>query len=340
MRFQWHFSHSLENSYKLYGATKMRKIIKTLACAILATAVTTGQSMAREGDQISIVGSSTVFPFSTIVAERFAKNTDFKAPVIESTGTGGGAKLFCSGIGLEHPDVTNASRAMKSSEKEKCAENGITPVEYMIGFDGITFSNSNKAKKYSLTKEEIFKAVSAKVMSEGKMVDNNFKTWSDINPSLPNVKIDVLAPPPSSGTRDAFVELVMHDTCKKVYKMSKADYKASCSALREDGAVTEAGENDNLIIEKLAANQDRFGIFGYSFLDQNKDKVQGSVVNGVAPSMETIADSSYKVSRPLFFYVKQEHVGVIPGLQEFADYFMSLTVSGSPLEAAGLIPKP
>ena len=318
----------------------MRKIIKTLACVILATAVTTGQSMAREGDQISIVGSSTVFPFSTIVAERFAKNTDFKAPVIESTGTGGGAKLFCSGIGLEHPDVTNASRAMKSSEKEKCAENGITPVEYMIGFDGITFSNSNKAKKYSLTKEEIFKAVSAKVMSEGKMVDNNFKTWSDINPSLPNVKIDVLAPPPSSGTRDAFVELVMHDTCKKVYKMSKADYKASCSALREDGAVTEAGENDNLIIEKLAANQDRFGIFGYSFLDQNKDKVQGSVVNGVTPSMETIADSSYKVSRPLFFYVKQEHGGVIPGLQEFADYFMSLTVSGSPLEAAGLIPKP
>ena len=318
----------------------MRKIIKTLACAVLATVVTTGQSMAREGDQISIVGSSTVFPFSTIVAERFAKNTDFKAPVIESTGTGGGAKLFCSGIGLEHPDVTNASRAMKSSEKEKCTANGITPVEYMIGFDGITFSNSNKAKKYSLTKEEIFKAVSAKVMSEGKVVDNNFKTWSDINPSLPNVKIDVLAPPPSSGTRDAFVELVMHDTCKKVYKMSKADYKASCSALREDGAVTEAGENDNLIIEKLAANQDRFGIFGYSFLDQNKDKVQGSVVNGVAPSMETIADSSYKVSRSLFFYVKREHIGVIPGLQEFADYFMSLTVSGSPLEAAGLIPKP
>ena len=318
----------------------MGKILKTLACAVLATAVMTGQSIAREGDQISIVGSSTVFPFSTIVAERFAKNTDFRAPVIESTGTGGGAKLFCSGIGLEHPDVTNASRAMKSSEKEKCTANGITPVEYMIGFDGITFSNSNKAKKYSLTKEEIFKAVSAKVMSEGKVIDNNFKTWSDINPSLPNVKIDVLAPPPSSGTRDAFVELVMHDTCKKLYKMSKADYKASCSALREDGAVTEAGENDNLIIEKLAANQDRFGIFGYSFLDQNKDKVQGSVINGVAPSMGTIADSSYKVSRPLFFYVKKEHVGVIPGLQEFADYFMSLATSGSPLEAAGLIPKP
>ncbi|RCL75973.1 MAG: phosphate ABC transporter substrate-binding protein [Alphaproteobacteria bacterium] len=318
----------------------MNNLLKFFTAAIAATVLSTGSLIAREGDQISIVGSSTVFPFSTIVAERFAKNTDFKAPVIESTGTGGGAKLFCAGIGLDHPDVTNASRAMKSSEKETCTANGITPVEYMIGFDGITFSNSNKAQQYSLTKEEIFKAVSAKIMSNGKMVDNGYKRWSDINPSLPSVKIDVLAPPPSSGTRDAFVELVMHDTCKKVYKMSKDDYKASCSALREDGAVTEAGENDNLIIEKLAANQGRFGIFGYSFLDQNKDKVQGSIVNGVAPSMETIADSSYKVSRPLFFYVKKEHVGVVPGLQEFADYFMSLTVSGSPLEAAGLIPKP
>ena len=318
----------------------MNNLLKFFTAAIAATVLSTGSLIAREGDQISIVGSSTVFPFSTIVAERFAKNTDFKAPVIESTGTGGGAKLFCAGIGLDHPDVTNASRAMKSSEKETCTANGITPVEYMIGFDGITFSNSNKAQQYSLTKEEIFKAVSAKIMSNGKMVDNGYKRWSDINPSLPSVKIDVLAPPPSSGTRDAFVELVMHDTCKKVYKMSKKDYKASCSALREDGAVTEAGENDNLIIEKLAANQGRFGIFGYSFLDQNKDKVQGSIVNGVAPSMGTIADSSYKVSRPLFFYVKKEHVGVVPGIQEFSDYFMSLAVSGSPLEAAGLIPKP
>ena len=321
----------------------MNNILKFFTAAVAGAVLSTGSLLAREGDQISIVGSSTVFPFSTIVAERFAKNTDFKAPVIESTGTGGGAKLFCAGIGLDHPDVTNASRAMKSSEKETCTANGITPVEYMIGFDGITFSNSNKAQKFSLTKEEIFKAVSAKIMSNGKMVDNGYKKWSDINPSLPSVKIDVLAPPPSSGTRDAFVELVMHDTCKKVYKMPKKGddgYKALCSALREDGAVTEAGENDNLIIEKLAANQDRFGIFGYSFLDQNKDKVQGSVINGVAPSMGTIADSSYKVSRPLFFYVKKEHVGVVPGLQEFSDYFMSLAVSGSPLEAAGLIPKP
>jgi phosphate transport system substrate-binding protein len=321
----------------------MVNFLKILVGVVLLSASAFSTSIAREGDQISIVGSSTVFPFSTIVAERFAKNTNFKAPVIESTGSGGGFKLFCSGIGLEHPDVTNASRAIKSSEKENCTANGITPVEYLIGYDGITFSNSNKADKFTLTKEEIFKAVSAKIMSNGKMVDNGYKKWSDINPSLPNVKIDVLAPPPSSGTRDAFVELVMHSTCKKVYKMPKKGddgYKALCSALREDGAVTEAGENDNLIIEKLAANKDRFGIFGFSFLDQNKDKVQGSLVDGVEPSMATIADGSYGVSRPLFFYVKKEHVGVIPGIQEYADYFMGLTKSGGPLEAAGLIPKP
>ena len=318
----------------------MRSFINLASCIFLSTIFISNISIAREGDQISIVGSSTVFPFSTIVAERFAKNTDFRAPVIESTGTGGGVKLFCAGIGLEHPDITNASRAIKETEKKDCASNGINPIEYMIGYDGITFSNSKGSEQLSLTKEEIFKAVSAKVMSNGMMIDNNFKTWSDINPSLPTIEIDVLAPPPSSGTRDAFVELVMHDTCKKIYNMSKKDYKASCSALREDGAVTEAGENDNLIIEKLSANKDRFGIFGFSFLDQNKEKVQGSIINGVAPSISTIADGSYEVSRPLYFYIKQEHVGVIPGLQEFGDYFMSLATSESPLEDAGLIPKP
>ena len=189
-----------------------------------------------------------------------------------------------------------------------------------------------------LTKEDIFNAVSAKVYNNGEMIDNPYKKWSDINSSLPSVDIDVLAPPPSSGTRDAFVELVMHSVCKKIYEMDKKTYKANCSALREDGAVTEVGENDNLIIEKLADNSDRFGIFGYSFLDQNRDRVQGSIVDGVGPSMDTIADGSYKVSRPLFFYVKKEHIGVVPGIQEYTDYFMSLDVEGSPLEDAGLIP--
>jgi phosphate transport system substrate-binding protein len=313
---------------------KSRILISALVFSAMAL-----PSLAR--DQIQIVGSSTVFPFSTIVAERFAKNTSFNAPVIESTGTGGGAKLFCAGIGLEHPDVTNASRAMKSSEKEICTANGITPQEFLIGYDGITFSNSRTVEQFSLTKEQIFKAVSAKIMSNGKMVENGYKFWSNIDESLPKVKIDVLAPPPSSGTRDAFVELVMHDVCKKIYKMEKkgdSGYKAQCSALREDGHVVEVGENDNLIIEKLADNSDRFGIFGFSFLDQNTDRVQGSVINGVAPSFDTIADGSYKVSRPLFFYVKKEHIGVVPGVQEFADYFMSLADSDGPLAEAGLIP--
>ncbi len=309
---------------------------KSLFGASLALIILAFPALARE--QIQIVGSSTVFPFTSMVGERFAKSTPFSGPVIESTGTGGGMKLFCAGIGLEHPDITNASRAIKSSEADKCAANGITPTEFLIGYDGIVFSNSNAAPQLSLTKEQIFKAVSAKIMSNGKMVDNGYLRWSDIDASLPNVKIDVLAPPPSSGTRDAFVELVMHDVCKKIYKMEKKDYKAQCSALREDGGVTEVGENDNLIIDKLSDNSDRFGIFGFSFLDQNSDKVQGSIVDSVAPEFETIADGSYKVSRPLFFYVKKEHIGVIPGIQEFADFFMSLATTDGPLADLGLIP--
>ena len=316
----------------------MKILFKTLLTCTFLSVLLTNFGYSREGNQISIVGSSTVFPFATIVAERFAKNTSFNAPVIESTGSGGGLKLFCSGIGLQYPDITSSSRAIKDSEKEKCASAGITPIEYLIGYDGITFSNSKKSSNLSLTKEQIFNAVSAKIMSNGKMVDNGYKRWSDIDPYLPNVKIDVLAPPPSSGTRDAFVELVMHSVCKKVYKMSKKDYKAQCSALREDGYVVETGENDNLIIEKLDSDENRFGIFGFSFLDQNKDRVQGSTIDGVAPTFETIADGSYKVSRPLFFYIKKEHIGVVPGIQEYADYFISLSDEDGPLASAGLIP--
>lgn len=271
----------------------MKKLIFILSSFLVLFSLNT--AIAREGDQVSVVGSSTVFPFATITAERFAKNTDFSAPVIESTGSGGGMKLFCAGIGLEHPDVTNSSRAIKQSEADQCAAAGVTPIEYLIGYDGITFANSKKAMQYKLTKEDIFNAVSLNVMSNGKLVPNSYKKWSDINSELPNVEIDVLVPPPSSGTRDAFVELVLHSVCKKVYKMPKkgADgYKKNCSALREDGHVTEAGENDNLIVEKLSSDPNRFGVFGYSFLDQNKDKVQGSLVGGVAPTMATIADGS------------------------------------------------
>ena len=313
-----------------------------LSIVLLVTGCAFSPVLAREANQISVVGSSTVFPFATIASEKWSKSTGHKAPIIESTGSGGGLKLFCAGIGIEHPDVTNASRAIKKSEKELCAKNGITPIEYLIGYDGITFSNSNEAPQYKLTKEHIFLAVAKDIPSNGKWVENGYIYWSNIDPNLPKVKINVIAPPPSSGTRDAFVELVMHSVCKKIYKMPKKGedgYKARCSSLREDGLVVEAGENDNLIVAKLTNDQSRFGIFGFSFLDQNRDRVQGSIIDNVSPSFDTIADGSYKVSRPLFFYVKKEHIGVIPNLQSYADYFMSLATDDGPLADAGLIPK-
>ena len=313
-----------------------------LLILLLVTGCAFSPVLAREANQISVVGSSTVFPFATIASEKWSKSTGHKAPIIESTGSGGGLKLFCAGIGIQHPDVTNASRAIKKSEKELCAKNGITPIEYLIGYDGITFSNSNEAPQYKLTKEHIFLAVAKDIPSNGKWVENGYIYWSNIDPNLPKVKINVIAPPPSSGTRDAFVELVMHSVCKKIYKMPKKGedgYKARCSSLREDGLVVEAGENDNLIVAKLTNDQSRFGIFGFSFLDQNRDRVQGSIIDNVSPSFDTIADGSYGVSRPLFFYVKKEHIGVIPNLQSYADYFMSLATDDGPLADAGLIPK-
>ena len=313
-----------------------------LSIVLLVTGCAFSPVLAREANQISVVGSSTVFPFATIASEKWSKSTGHKAPIIESTGSGGGLKLFCAGIGIQHPDITNASRAIKKSEKELCAKNGITPIEYLIGYDGITFSNSNEAPQYKLTKEHIFLAVAKDIPSNGKWVENGYIYWSNIYPNLPKVKINVIAPPPSSGTRDAFVELVMHSVCKKIYKMPKKvedGYKARCSSLREDGLVVEAGENDNLIVAKLTNDQSRFGIFGFSFLDQNRDRVQGSIIDNVSPSFDTIADGSYGVSRPLFFYVKKEHIGVIPNLQSYADYFMSLATDDGPLADAGLIPK-
>ena len=314
----------------------MKTYITTITVAILL--FITNSAIAR--DTLSIVGSSTVFPFSTIVAEKFGKSTDFKVPVVESTGSGGGMKLFCKGIGTNTPDITNSSRAIKSSEVELCASNGVTPIERLIGFDGIVFANSNSSTQFSLTKEEIFKAVAHKVLSDGKWVDNDYLYWDNINSNLPHIKINVMVPPPSSGTRDAFVELVLHSVCKKIYDMPKKGddgYKARCSGLREDGLVTEMGENDNLIVEKLTKDTARFGVFGFSFLDQNRDKVQGAIVDGVEPSFDSIADGSYKVSRPLFYYLKKEHIGIIPGILEFDEYFKALTVVDGPLEEAGLI---
>jgi phosphate transport system substrate-binding protein len=314
-----------------------RKVLASVAAAAL-TAGMAAQTVAR--DYISIVGSSTVYPFATVVIENFGKKTPFKTPVIESTGSGGGLKLFCAGVGEEFPDITNASRAIKSSEIELCASNGINEiVEVKLGYDGIAFANSKETKQFDLTLEDLFNALSAHVVVDGSIVENPYKTWKDVNPTLPATKIEVLGPPPTSGTRDAFVELVMEEACEAYPMLEDAD---QCTDMREDGAFIEAGENDNLIIQKLKANPDAFGIFGYSFLDQNSDVVQGSKIGGVAPEFEAIASGDYPVSRPLFFYVKAAHVGVIPGMKEYLAEFTSRGSMGQEgyLADKGLIPLP
>jgi phosphate transport system substrate-binding protein len=309
--------------------------MKKLIIAALAVFVSTS-AQARE--YISIVGSSTVFPFSTSVAEKFGGTGKHPTPVIESTGSGGGMKLFCQGVGFDTPDITNASRAIKSTEADLCKSNGVTPVEYLIGYDGITFSNSKSGQQLSLTKEDIFNAVAENVMVNGKWVANPNQTWADVRSDLPNLPIAIMAPPPTSGTRDAFVELVMHKHCKKTLGLSKKEYKAQCTRLRIDGPVVEVGENDNLIIQKLQDDENRFGIFGFSFLDQNSDTVQPALVDGVAPSFDTIADGSYGISRPLYYYVKEQHLGVVAGIEEYVRTFHKMMVTDGPLSDMGLIP--
>ncbi|MCH9650450.1 MAG: PstS family phosphate ABC transporter substrate-binding protein [Deltaproteobacteria bacterium] len=301
-------------------------------------------------NQIRIVGSSTVYPFATKVAESFGRTSEFKTPVIESTGSGGGFKLFCAGVGSEHPDITNASRAIKDSEVELCAKNGVKEItEVKIGYDGIVLANSRKAGRLKLTRKQIFQALAKEIPgSDGSLKPNPYRTWRDVDSTLPEVKIEVLGPPPTSGTRDAFVELAMEGGCKSwdwVKDLKKADkgrYQEICHTLREDGAYVEAGENDNLIVQKLDANPNSLGIFGFSFLDQNQDRVQGSFVDGVEPTFDNIALGDYPVSRPLFFYVKKAHAGVIPGIQEFVQAFASDSAWGPDgyLADAGLIPMP
>ena len=317
-----------------------------LALAILACGA---PEQAEARDQIRVVGSSTVFPFSTAVAEQFGRTTSFKTPVIESTGSGGGLKLFCSGVGLQYPDITNSSRAIKSSEIESCASNGVADiVEVRIGYDGIVVANSKKSARVSLTKEQIFRALAKDLPVDGKLVPNPYTKWSEIDPSLPDAKIEVLGPPPTSGTRDAFVELAMEGGAKAIpmlaakKKEDKKAFKAIAHAIREDGAYVEAGENDNLIVQKLEANPNALGIFGFSFLDQNADRIQGSLVDGVEPTFDNIASGDYGVSRSLYFYVKKAHVGVVPGLEEYIAEFTSDRAAGEEgyLADKGLIPMP
>nr|VFK38781.1 MAG: phosphate ABC transporter substrate-binding protein, PhoT family [Candidatus Kentron sp. TC] len=358
----------------------MKKSVIGIAFGAL---ITSGPVFSR--DYISIVGSSTVYPFATVVAEQFGKSTSFKTPKIESTGSGGGLKLFCGGVGVEYPDVTNASRRIKASEVKSCARNNVKEiVEIKIGYDGIVIANAKKAEPVILTRKDLFLALAKQVPDPktGKLVENPHKTWKDINAALPASKIEVLGPPPTSGTRDAFVELALgggagkfpslkklrgikrddvaalekamselglsetlHDEMKK--KKGKAPkgkdiFKAIAHAIREDGAFIEAGENDNLIVQKLDANPKAFGIFGFSFLEQNEDKVQGAGIDGVAPTFENISNGKYPVSRPLFFYVKKAHVERIPGMKEYLTEFTSEKAWGPEgyLADKGMIPMP
>jgi phosphate transport system substrate-binding protein len=304
---------------------------------VIAAAVSlamAGQATAR--DQIRIVGSSTVFPYTQAVAEEFANQTGSPSPVVESTGTGGGMKIFCQGVGEAFPDITGASRAMKPSEHALCAENGVADItEVMLGYDGLSLAVSrDSTSNWALTETQIYLALAAQVPVNGAWIDNPYRKWSDIDASLPAIEILAYGPPPTSGTRDAFVELVLHDGCKGLdfvkAKAGELDKKAfegwvteNCSRMRQDGPFVEAGENDNLIVQRLKADPNALGIFGYSFLYENEDALKGIPIDGVEPSPETIADFSYGAARPIFVYVKNAHRGVIPGLEEFLAEYVS-----------------
>lgn len=325
----------------------MKKML-VLAAAIAASA--TGAIQAQGRDAINIVGSSTVYPFTTVVAERFGKATGMKTPKVESTGTGTGMKLFCAGMALDTPDFTNASRRMKKSEQEKCAENGVKDVvEMPVGYDGLTIAQVKGAAPLNLTREQVYLALAKQVPHPNGtevLINNPYKTWKDIDKSLPAVKIEVMGPPPSSGTRDSFVELTLEYGCKSyswleaLEKIDKDDYAKKCKSIREDGAYIEAGENDNLIVQKLTASKDLLGVFGYSFLEENLDKVQAVSVEGVKPTSESVSSGEYKLSRAMFVYMKKGHVGSVPGMHEFAKEFVSNTSMGEDgyLVDKGLIP--
>ena len=326
-------------------------MLKNILSLALLIAVILPETYARE--QINVVGSSTVYPFAIVVAEKFGKTTEFKTPKIESTGSGGGLKLFCAGVGKKHPDFTNSSRAITKKEIKKCRKNGVGDItEIKVGYDGIVIANSKASKVFKMTRMDLYLALAAKIPNPDgskSFIKNPHKTWKDVNSELPAIKIEILGPPPTSGTRDAFVELAMEKGgCEKITwikvlkKKNKQEYKAKCHTIREDGLYIEAGENDNLMVQKLISNPKALAIFGFSFLEQNADKVHGAIINDVEPSFENISSGKYPISRPLFFYGKNAHLGAIPGMKEYVEMFLSDAASGSDgyLTEKGLIPMP
>lgn len=329
--------------------------MKKASLVFAGLAAVTFSASVSARDHIEIVGSSTVYPFSTVVAETFGKKTQFKTPKIESTGSGGGMKLFCDGNGIDTPDITNASRRIKKSEFEKCTAQGIKLTEVKVGYDGIAIANAKSAPRFELTRKAIFFAMAKQVPEvtadgnyTGKLVPNTYTKWNQIFPSLPATPIKVMGPPPTSGTRDAFAELAMEGGCKQVpwikdlKKTDKKQYKIICHTIREDGAYVEAGENDNLIVQKLVQSPEMLGVFGFSFLDQNSDKVQGSTIDGKELTFDTIASGDYPVSRPLYMYIKNDHVGKVPGIKEFLAEFVADSTWGNDgyLAEKGMIPMP
>lgn len=328
----------------------IKKFVLSVLSAATVVALTACSPSSDDRAGINIVGSSTVYPFSIAVAELFSYESDYLAPKVESTGSGGGIKLFCAGIDLNTPSIVNASRRMKKSEQDKCAANGVDQMlEVKIGYDGLIFAQSTSAGLVNLTQRHIFLAMARDIPdSSGAMVPNPHQKWSDINSNLPKTNIRIYGPPPTSGTRDAFVELVMERGCATFPTLSalkrsdKKKFKALCHAIREDGVFVESGENDNLIIQKINSNPESFGIFGYSFLEENRDKVRGAYIDTVLPTFKNIASGDYPISRPLFFYVKMSHYDQIPGLEAFTRFFTSGAIMGSTgeLSKRGLVPLP
>lgn len=319
--------------------------MKYTKTAIVTVAMVLSSSIAHARDQIRIVGSSTVYPFTTTVAEAFTRSGN-KAPIVESTGTGGGLKLFCGGVGENYPDIANASRAIKKSEIELCNKNGVTEiVEFKIGIDGIVLAQSKKGPVLNLTLEQVFMALADQVPNNTTLIKNPNKNWSDINSALPKMKIEVLGPPPTSGTRDSFHELFLEHAANKIAflkTLDKKTFETAWKTIRQDGAFIEAGENDNLIVQKLITTPTSIGIFGFSFLEENTSKLRGVFINGVEPTFDNISSGKYPSARPLFIYVKKQHVGAIVGLDKFVKEYISekaLSNNGY-LSRKGLVPLP
>ena len=303
----------------------MKRLVQILCAVVLFS------SLAQAAEQsIKVVGSSTVYPFTTVVAERFGKDTKYGTPIVESTGTGGGMKLFCAGIGINTPSVTNASRAIKSKEAALCEKNGVSFVEFKVGNDGIAFANSVKGPKIDVTKEQLWQAMA--------LLGPQPKKWSDIDPSLPNYDIKIMTPPPTSGTRDAWNSLVMKKGCPADILKEKG--KKACYQMREDGGVIEVGENDTLLINKMGGDKELFAIFGFSYLDSSRDKVQAAKIEGSVISLDSIQSYDYPIARPLFIYFKKEHMDIVPGLEKFMKTYINKKSMGPRgyLMDLGLVP--